>query len=128
MKDVGITGQSLGSVALSRAKNNLKKGKKTIAKWIVGYTTGLSAYAFAAGTSLPWDGPLTTLQNNLTGPVATAISVVAFLSAGAALVFGGDDLGSLVKKLLQIVLAVSLIVLGNKFLAALGILGSGAII
>ena len=86
----------------------------------------LGIYGFAHATtsgSLPWDSSLTTLQNNLTGPVATAISTVAFLAAGAALVFG-EELGGIVKKLLAIVMAVSLIVLGNKFLSALGLTGA----
>lgn len=82
---------------------------------------GLTQAGTAGG--LPWDSALTTLQNDLTGPVATAISTVAFLAAGAALVFG-EELGGIVKKLLAIVMAVSLIVLGNKFLSALGLTGA----
>ena len=74
---------------------------------------------------LPWDGPIQTLQNDLTGPVATGISVIAFLAAGAALVFG-EELGGIAKKALYVVLGVALIVMGNKFLAALGL--SGAVI
>ena len=86
----------------------------------------MGCYGFAHATTsggLPWDSALMTLQNNLTGPVATAISTVAFLAAGAALVFG-EELGGIVKKLLAIVMAVALIVLGNKFLAALGLTGA----
>ena len=74
---------------------------------------------------LPWDGPIQTLQNDLTGPVATGISVVAFLAAGSALVFG-EELGGIAKKALYVVLGVAMIVMGNKFLAALGL--SGAVI
>ena len=72
---------------------------------------------------LPWDGPIQTLQNDLTGPVATGISVVAFLAAGAALVFG-EELGGIAKKALYVVLGVSMIVMGNRFLAALGLQGA----
>ena len=50
-----------------------------------------------AGPALPWDGPIQTLVNNLTGPGATDISTVAFLAAGAALIFGGDDMGAFVR-------------------------------
>ena len=39
---------------------------------------------------LPWDTAIQTLQDDLTGAVATAISVIAFLAAGGALVFGED--------------------------------------
>lgn len=80
------------------------------------------AFASTAG-SLPWDGPIKTLQDDLTGPVATGISVIAFLAAGAALVFG-EELGGIAKKALYVVLGVAFMVLGNKFLAALGLTGA----
>ena len=88
----------------------------------------LAAPAAFAGTGLPWDSAITTLQSNLTGPVATGISVVAFLAAGAALVFGGDELGNIAKRLLYVVLGVAIIVLGNNFLTTLGLTNSGALI
>lgn len=81
------------------------------------------AHANSSG-SLPWDSSLTTLQNNLTGPVAVAVGSLGFLAAGLALAFGGDDLSGVVKKLLYLVLAVSIMILGNKFLAALGLTGA----
>ncbi len=83
-----------------------------------------NAMASTAG-GLPWDTPIQMLQNDLTGPVATGISVIAFLAAGAALVFG-EELGGIAKKALFVVLGVAMIVLGNNFLAALGL--SGALI
>ena len=83
-----------------------------------------NAIASTAG-GLPWDTPIQTLQNDLTGPVATGISVIAFLAAGAALVFG-EELGGIAKKALFVVLGVAMIVMGNNFLAALGL--SGALI
>lgn len=83
-----------------------------------------AARATGGGSSLPWDGPLTTLQNNLTGPVATAISAIAFAGAGLTMIFAQDELNGFVKKLLLIVLAVTVAILGNRFLGALGIVGS----
>ncbi|QKE39987.1 MAG: conjugal transfer protein TrbC [Ferrovum myxofaciens] len=80
--------------------------------------------AFATGAGgLPWDGAIMTLQSDLTGPVATAISVIAFLAAGAALVFG-EELGGIAKKALYVVLGVAFIVLGDRFLAAMGLTGT----
>lgn len=83
--------------------------------------------AWASSASLPWDTPIKTLQNNLTGPVATGISVVAFLAAGAALVFG-EELGGIAKKALYIVLGIAMIVFGNSFLSMLGLVNSGSIL
>ncbi|MHB1668921.1 TrbC/VirB2 family type IV secretion system protein [Thiomonas sp.] len=65
------------------------------------------ADAFASGAGgLPWDGAIATLQNDLTGPVATGISVIAFLAAGASLVFG-EELGGIAKKALYVVLGLT---------------------
>ncbi|MDA8093944.1 MAG: TrbC/VirB2 family protein [Betaproteobacteria bacterium] len=80
--------------------------------------------AFAAGAGgLPWDTAISTLTNDLTGPVATGISTIAFLAAGATLVFG-EELGGIAKKALYVVLGVAFIVLGNKFLTVLGLTGA----
>jgi type IV secretory pathway VirB2 component (pilin) len=91
-------------------------------------SAGLASITAHAGPALPWDGPITTLVNNLTGPVATGISTVAFLAAGAALIFGGDDMGAVAKKLLYVVLGVALIVFGANFLSMLGLVNTGALI
>lgn len=88
----------------------------------------LSSPAFASGASLPWDGPLTVLRNNLTGPFAASVSVVAFVAAGATLIFGGEDMSSIAKRILFIVLGVCIVVFGMQFLSALGIVSSGALV
>jgi type IV secretion system protein VirB2 len=77
----------------------------------------------STGGGLPWDAPLQTLQDDLTGPVATTISVLALFSAGAALVFG-EELGSFVRRALLLVVAIAFLVLGSNFLTGLGLTGS----
>jgi len=42
------------------------------------------------GGNLPWDTPLQNLRQDLTGPVAFTLSLLAFFCAGVALVFGGE--------------------------------------
>ena len=77
----------------------------------------------STGGGLPWDTPLQTLQNDLTGPVATTVSVLALYAAGAALVFG-EELGLFVRRALLLVVAIAFLVLGNNFLTALGLTGA----
>jgi type IV secretory pathway VirB2 component (pilin) len=72
--------------------------------------------------SLPWDAPLQTLAADLTGPVATSISVIALFVAGAILVFG-EDLSHFARRALVAVIAIAFLVLGSKFLVALGLTG-----
>ena len=85
----------------------------------------LQAALASTGGGLPWDTPLQTLQNDLTGPVATTVSVLALFAAGAALVFG-EELGPFVRRALLLVVAIAFLVLGTNFLSALGL--SGAVI
>ena len=82
----------------------------------------VSAYASTTG-SLPWDAPLTTLANDLTGPVATALSTGGLFAAGGTLIWGGE-LGGFVAMCLRVVAAIALLVLGANFLSAWGLTGA----
>lgn len=98
-------------------------------KYVVGAAAiSLSTQVLAGGAALPWDGPIEKLRDNLTGPFAAGISVVAFVAAGASLIFGGEDMSSIAKRILYIVLGVCVVVFGLQFLSALGIVSSGALI
>lgn len=98
-----------------------------VAGGLVGLTMlPVVANAATTGGTMPWDGPLQTIVNNLTGPVATAVAVGAFFVAGAILVFG-EDMSAFVRRLLMAVIAVSLLVFGTQILSDLGIT-NGAIV
>jgi type IV secretory pathway VirB2 component (pilin) len=70
----------------------MKKLKYRLKKWAVcmSYACGvltiaLPARAFAAvagGGVLPWDAPLNTLQTDLQGPVAHAVTTAAIIGTG----------------------------------------------
>ena len=79
--------------------------------------------AAAGGGSLPWDTPLTTLKNDITGPVAFTISLLAMVAAGAALVFGGE-IHEFVRRIIMLVLVASFIVGVTSLASALGITGA----
>ena len=100
----------------------MKKAFTRITATVLAALAAQNAFATGAG-GLPWDTAISTLQSDLTGPVATGISVIAFLAAGGALVFG-EELGGIAKKLLYVVLGVSFIVMGDRFMAALGLTGA----
>ena len=82
-----------------------------------------TAHAASTGGSLPWDGPLTTLRNDITGPVAFTISLLAMVAAGAALVFGGE-INEFVRRIIMLVLVASFIVGVTNLASALGISGA----
>ncbi len=72
------------------------------------------AWAQGAAGPLPWDTPLQTIKNSLTGPVARAIGVVALAAAGGMLAFGGE-LGDFTKRILMIVLALAVLLVAQSF-------------
>jgi type IV secretion system protein VirB2 len=83
----------------------------------------IAAHAASAGGSLPWDTPLTTLKNDLTGPVAFTISLLAMVACGAALVFGGE-INEFVRRIIMLVLVCAFIVGVTNLASALGITGA----
>lgn len=75
-------------------------------------------FAVAVPTGLPWEGPLETLQQSLTGPVAMVIAILAMAVAGAALVFGGE-MGDFTRRIMMVVLGISVLLLGGQLIDAL---------
>ncbi len=69
----------------------------------------LAHAANAGGGALPWDTPLTTLRNDITGPVAFTISLLAMVACGAALVFGGE-VNEFIRRLIMVVLVAAFLV------------------
>jgi type IV secretion system protein TrbC len=70
--------------------------------------------------ALPWESPLQTLATSLTGPTAGAIALIALFAAGAVLVFGGE-ISDFAKRLIYIVIAVSLLIGGAALLRMIGV-------
>ncbi len=81
------------------------------------------AHAAAGGGALPWDGPLTTLRNDLTGPVAFSIALLAMVAAGAALAFGGE-MNQFTRSMIMVVLVAAFITGVVNIAATLGIVGA----
>ena len=75
-------------------------------------------FAAAAGGGLPWEGPLTTIQTSLTGPVAISIALIAIAVAGAMLIYGGE-INNFARTGVYITLVLGLLVMANNMLQTL---------
>jgi type IV secretory pathway VirB2 component (pilin) len=62
---------------------------------------------------MPWDTPMCTIANALTGKAAFAIAVAAFFGAGAKMVWG-EELTGMTKTLLSVTLAIALLIGGSS--------------
>lgn len=77
-------------------------------------------------TGLPWESPLQTIGNSLTGPVAGIFSLIAIAICGVAAAIG-HDLSGFVKSLIGIVFIIS-VVLGAASLIRILFGSSGAVL
>jgi len=76
------------------------------------------SYASTTSTGLPWETPLQTVKQSLTGPVAAGISVVGIAAGGMALVFGGE-LSEFAKRACYAVIATGAIVGAGTLMSTL---------
>jgi type IV secretory pathway VirB2 component (pilin) len=72
----------------------------------------------SATTNMPWEAPLKKIANSLTGPTAMVFSIIGVFGTVGALVFGGE-LNDLIRRLVIIVLVISVLVSCSSFLTLL---------
>jgi type IV secretion system protein TrbC len=87
--------------------------------------SGGTAYAaaFAAGGTMPWDGPLTVIRTDLTGVVAYSLALIGFVVVMGILIFGGE-LNHWARSLCFLILTASGLIGVNALLTGLGIAGA----
>jgi type IV secretion system protein VirB2 len=69
--------------------------------------------AFAAGSGMPWEGPLEQVVDSVTGPVARAAAVVGIVLAGIAIMF--SEGGGGVRKLAFVGLGIAIMFAAVSF-------------
>lgn len=80
--------------------------------------------AFAAGSGMPWEPPLSRIADSITGPVARVFGLIAIVSTGFSLAFGEG--GGIFRRLLQIVFGLSIAFTASSFLLGFFGFGGGA--
>lgn len=106
---------------------------KTFLPWLfilsfiaVSLMWSMPAHAATSGSGLPWETPLNTFKDSITGPVAFVISILGIIGCGAALIWGGE-ISDFVRKMIMVILAISILVFATKILTVL-FATSGAVI
>ncbi len=85
--------------------------------------TAHAAGAGGGGGAMPWDAPLLTLRNDITGPVAFTLALLGMVAAGGALIFGGE-INEFIRRIIMVVIVASFIVAATNLATALGITGA----
>jgi type IV secretory pathway VirB2 component (pilin) len=82
--------------------------------------------AHAAGSSMPWEGPLESILESIQGPVARIIAVIVIIATGLALAFGDTSGGF--RKLIQIVFGLTIAFAASSFFLSFFSFSGGAVI
>lgn len=82
--------------------------------------------AYAAGSGMPWEGPLNQILLSIEGPVAKIIGTIAVILTGLTLAFG--DTGGGFRKLIQIVFGLTIAFTATSFFLSFFSFGGGAVI
>ena len=86
----------------------------------------LAAPAHAAGTGMPWEGPLDQILQSIEGPVARIVAVIIITLTGLTLAFGETSGG--IRKLIQIVFGLSIAFAATSFFLTFFSFGGGALV
>ena len=76
------------------------------------------AHAATTSSSMPWEDPLTKFKDSVTGPVAIGVAILAIAATGMTLIFGGE-MNEFTRKMIMVVLVVSIIVFAAQVLTNL---------
>ena len=82
--------------------------------------------ARAAGSSMPWEGPLQSILDSIQGPVARIVAVIIIIATGLALAFGDTSGGF--RKLIQIVFGLSIAFAASSFFLSFFSFSGGAVL
>ena len=91
---------------------------------LAGFVAAVSLPAHAAGSGMPWEGPLTQVLASIEGPVARILATIVIILTGLALAFG--ESGGGMRKLLQIVFGLSIAFAATSFFLSFFSFGGGA--
>ena len=85
-----------------------------------------TAPAYAAGSNMPWEQPLTQILDSVQGPVAKVVSVIIIVITGLTLAFGETSGGF--RRLIQIVFGLSIAFAASSFFLSFFQFGGGALV
>ena len=93
---------------------------------IIGAALAWPGAAYAAGSGMPWEAPLTAILESIEGPVARIVAVIIIVITGLSLAFGETSGGF--RRLIQIVFGLSIAFAATSFFLSFFSFGGGALI
>ena len=87
---------------------------------------GVCFPVFAAGSGMPWEGPLQSILDSVQGPVARIVAVIIIITTGLTLAFGDTSGGF--RKLIQIVFGLSIAFAASSFFLSFFSFAGGSVV
>lgn len=107
--------------------NHLQTVNRTVqVAAFVGLGVMIAGPAHAAGSGMPWEGPLDQILTSIEGPVARIVAVIIITITGLTLAFGETSGG--MRKLIQIVFGLSIAFAATSFFLTFFSFGGGALV
>lgn len=94
--------------------------------WVLLAPFGFVGAAFAAGSNMPWEGPLQSVLESIEGPVARIVAVIIIVITGLTLAFGDSSGGF--RRLVQIVFGLSIAFAASSFFLSFFSFAGGAVV
>ncbi|MFA7558502.1 MAG: TrbC/VirB2 family protein [Hydrogenophaga sp.] len=116
-----VSSQTTSLRRLNRLMQPARQGLLTAAVML-----SLASTAKAAGSSMPWEGPLQSILDSIQGPVARIVAVIIIIATGLALAFGDTSGGF--RKLIQIVFGLSIAFAASSFFLSFFSFSGGALV
>ncbi|MCW3585113.1 TrbC/VirB2 family type IV secretion system protein [Burkholderia cenocepacia] len=114
-----------GASFLRYVRGKLSPSNLYAAFILAGYA-GAAAAQSVSDSSAPWDGPLCGVAGWFKGSTPIAVGSIAFAAAGLGFLFG-EELTGILKKVVNIVMAICLVVGGAAFVGWIATkLGAGS--
>ena len=104
-----------------------KRVRRTFAQaYAFAFVALVMSPAYAAGSNMPWEQPLTQILNSIQGPVAKVVSVIIIIVTGLSLAFGETSGGF--RRLIQIVVGLSIAFAASSFFLSFFQFAGGALV
>lgn len=115
---------SAGMAGLQRLNRLIQRARQGLLTAAV--MLSLAGTTKAAGSSMPWEGPLQSILDSIQGPVARIVAVIIIIATGLALAFGDTSGGF--RKLIQIVFGLSIAFAASSFFLSFFSFSGGALV
>jgi type IV secretion system protein VirB2 len=73
--------------------------------------------AFAQYGGMPWEEPICMVARSLSGPMATAVAIIAIVISGLLMAFG--ELGGIFKTMLGLLIGICMAIMGARWIGAI---------